>query len=241
MINCIAIDDQDVAIKVMVEHISKIPQLNLLKTYTDPIEALSFLETNRIDLVFLDIQMPHIGGLDFIESLRSKQGNLMPEFILTTGHNQYALSGFEQGVADYLLKPIGFKRFKIAIDRLISKKLQSVLSEFPKEDFFFADLNGKKQKINFKEISFIESAGNYVSVFGDNDLKAVIYNSMNGMQEIVPKDNFMRVHKSYIVSINHIHAIKGNAIIVKRNGAEINVPMGSTFRMATLKKLRIKG
>ncbi len=239
MIKCIIIDDQKDAVELLVDHASKRKELNVVATFNDPLLALSYLEENVVELVFIDIKMPNLTGLEFIESMRAKHGNNIPNFILTTGFDEYALPGFEHGATDYLLKPIGEKRFRIAIDRYLSKKL-STSPEAPKDDFFFADLNGKKQKINFTDISFIESAGNYVSVFGDNNLKAVIYNSMNGMQDIVPADNFMRVHKSYIVSIRHINAVKGNTLIMRRNGTEIDVPMGVTFKSNALKKLKIK-
>jgi two-component system LytT family response regulator len=240
MINCISIDDQIDNVELIADHIKKIPELVLLKTFTDPLAGFQFLENNKVELVFLDVEMPHLNGLEFIESLRSKMGNKIPEFILTTGHNKYALSGFENGVADYLLKPIGFKRFKIAMDRFFSRKLQNQTAEIHKNDYFFADVNSKKQKINFKDISYVESAGNYVNVFGDNNLKATVYTSMNAMQEMLPPDNFMRVHKSYIISIDHIHAIKGSELTMKRGDGTFNAPIGVTYKSATLKRLKIK-
>ena len=240
MIKCIVIDDQTDSIELLADHIQKRKDLKLIQSFTNPLEALSFLESNQVDLVFIDIRMPHINGLEFIESLRAKYGNNVPSFMLITGSDEYALPGFEQGAIDYLLKPIGEKRFRIALDRFFNRNQKNKgVSE--KGEYFFAEINGnKKQKINFKDISFIESAGNYVAIFGDNDLKEVIYKSMNAMQEIVPADNFIRVHKSYIVSVNHIHAIKGNGLIMNRNGTTMNVPIGVTYKNITLKKLNLK-
>lgn len=240
MVRCIVIDDQKEAIELLTDHINSRKELVLLGTFTNPLKALTFLETNTADLIFIDVQMPHLNGLEFIESLRDKHGNNIPNFILTTGFDEYALPGFEQGVADYLLKPIGIKRFKIAMDRFFSRRLQAPTDETHKNDYFFADVNNKKQKINFKDIAYIESAGNYVNVFGDNNLKATVYTSMNAMQEMLPTDNFMRVHKSYIISINHIHAIKGNELTIKRGEIAFNVPIGVTYKSATLKRLKIK-
>jgi two-component system LytT family response regulator len=240
MVKCIVIDDQKDAIELLSDHIKSRKELTLLETFTNPVKALTFLETNTADLIFIDVEMPHMNGLEFIETLRQKYGNNIPNFILTTGFSEFALPGFEHGVADYLLKPIGIKRFKIAMDRFFSRKLQTITSETHKNDYFFADVNNKKQKINFKDIAYVESAGNYVNVLGDNNLKATVYTSMNAMQEMLPTDNFMRIHKSYIISINHIHAIKGSELTMKRGEIAFNVPVGVTYRSATLKRLKIK-
>jgi two-component system LytT family response regulator len=240
MVKCIVIDDQKDAIELLSDHIKNRKELTLLETFTNPVKALTFLETNTADLIFIDVQMPHMNGLEFIETLRQKHGNNIPNFILTTGFSEFALPGFEQGVADYLLKPIGIKRFKIAMDRFFSRKLQTSAPESQKNDYFFADVNNKKQKINFKDIAYVESAGNYVNVLGDNNLKATVYTSMNAMQEMLPTDNFMRVHKSYIISINHIHAIKGSELTMKRGEIAFNVPVGITYKSTTLKRLKIK-
>jgi DNA-binding LytR/AlgR family response regulator len=240
MVKCIVIDDQKDAIELLTDHIKNRKELELMGTFTNPLKALIFLEDNSADLIFVDVKMPHMNGLEFIETLRAKHGNNLPNFILTTGFDEYALPGFEQGVADYLLKPIGIKRFKIAMDRFFGRKLQSSVSEPKKNDYFFADVNNKKQKINFKDIAYVESAGNYVNVLGDNNLKATVYTSMNAMQEMLPTDNFMRVHKSYIISINHIHAIKGSELTMKRGEIAFNVPVGVTYKSSTLKRLKIK-
>jgi two-component system LytT family response regulator len=240
MVRCIVIDDQKEAIELLSSHIESTKELILLETFTNPVKALDYLETHVADLVFIDVQMPDMNGLEFIESLRQKHGNNIPNFILTTGFSEFALPGFEQGVADYLLKPIGIKRFKIAMDRFFSRKLQASILETNKNDYFFADVNNKKQKINFKDIAYVESAGNYVNVLGDNNLKATVYTSMNAMQEMLPADNFMRVHKSYIISINHIYAIKGSELTMKRGEVAFNVPVGVTYKSETLKKLKIK-
>jgi two-component system, LytTR family, response regulator len=241
MVKCIVIDDQKDAIELLTHHIGNRNDLQLLETFTNPLKALEFLETNKVDLIFVDVQMPNLNGIEFIETLRDKYGSKLPHFMLTTGFDEYALPGFEQGVADYLLKPIGNKRFKIALDRFFSRRQTSEPETTEKKsDYFFADNNGRKQKINFKEVAYFESAGNYVIIYGDNNLKAMVYTSMNGIQELVPQDTFMRVHKSYIVSIDYLHAIRGNELIMNRSGAEVIIPIGVTYRGATLKKLKVK-
>jgi two-component system LytT family response regulator len=151
----------------------------------------------------------------------------------------YAFLGFEHGVIDYLLKPIRNDRFKISMDRYFSRQPVNVLQQIEQHDYFFADANGIKRKINFSDISFIESAGNYVVIYGDNDLKVLTYKSLNAMQAIVLSKNFIRVHKSYIVSIDHIRAVKGNELIVDKDGTMVNISIGRTFKGAMLKKLNI--
>lgn len=238
MIRCIVIDDQIEAIEIIVSHIKNKPELTVVSTFTNPVEALPFLENNKIDLVFIDIQMPHLNGLDFIESIRAKKGSNVPKFILTTGHDEYALSGFEQGVADYLLKPIGFKRFNIAIDRLLNNMPQAPVKEIINQDFFFADVNGKKIKILFKDIAYIEGSGNYITVFGVKT-KVLLYKSLSALHEILNQDTFLRAHKSFIVSIDYIDAVKGNELFLKMDNETKTIPIGSTYKDTILSSLRI--
>lgn len=238
MISCIIIDDQIEAIEIIESHLKNKTELTLIKTFTNPIEALAYVEKNKIDLIFIDVQMPHLNGLDFIESIRLKLGGATPKFILTTGYDQYALEGFEQGVIDYLMKPIGFKRFNIAIDRIINNFPKTEKKDFPKIDFFFAEVNGKKVKICFKDIAYIEAGGNYITIYC-NGMKFLLYKSMSGLLEILPSSDFIRVHKSYIVSINHIEAIKGNEVYVKIELGNKTIPIGAGYRESTLSILKI--
>ena len=238
MITCIIIDDQEEAIGIIADHVAKKQELKLVKTFTNPLEAMQFVENNKIDLVFIDVQMPHLNGLDFIETLRAKKGTDIPKFIFTTGYNEYALPGFEQGVSDYLLKPIGYKRFNIAIDRLLNGLTKPIAPSANANEFFFADVDGKKIKINFKDIAYIESSGNYITVFGTK-LKALIYKSLGSMQEVLPASDFVRAHKSYLVSIHYIEAIKGNELFLNVDGKSHNIPIGATFKDDILTKLRI--
>ncbi len=241
MIKCIVIDDQKDAIELLTDHINERNELELLQAFNNPLKALEFLENNKVDLIFIDVQMPHLTGLEFIETLRDKHGNGIPNIILTTGFDEYALPGFEHGVVDYLLKPIGNKRFKIAMDRFFSRKLlQPSAAESKNSNYFFADVNGKKQKINWNEVPYIESAGNYVIIYGENNLRVTQYTSMNALQEMVPVENFIRIHKSFIISIDHIHALKGNEITMKKGDEFIHLPIGVTYKSTTLKRLKIK-
>jgi DNA-binding LytR/AlgR family response regulator len=235
MINDVIIDDQQGSIDVLVNHISKKNEISLAETFTNPLEALQFLERNRIDLVFIDMQMPHLTGLELIENLRLKKGNDIPKFIFTTGFNEYALDCFNQGVKDYLVKPIGFNRFNIAIDRIIEDlKPKSNLEK----EFFFADTNGAKIKINFKDIIYIEGLGNYVNVIG-NQLKFSIHRSLNSVLEILPGEQFVRVHKSFIVSIPFVHGVKGSELTFLVDTKEKKIPIGPTYKDVIFKRLGV--
>lgn len=238
MINCIVIDDQQGSIDVIVSHIKNKPELSLIKTFTNPIEAMLFVERNKVDLIFIDMEMPHLNGLDFIENLRTKSGIDIPKFVFTTGHNEYALSCFDQGVRDYLLKPVGFKRFNIAVDRIIIDMKEKTIETNVGNQFFFADVDGAKVKINFQETIFIESLGNYVKIIGDKT-KVVIHKSLNSIQEIFPSKNFVRVHKSYIVSIPAIVSFKSNELTFNINDEIIKVPVGAKYKDELLKRLGI--
>ncbi len=237
MFTCIIVDDQTEAVDLIKDHVLKIPTLSLLLSTTDPLEALTFLENNKPDIIFLDIEMPDITGIAFIENVKSRWGNNMPKFVFTTGYSNYALNGYEQGVVDYLLKPVSFIRFKKCVDRIIDD-LNKQTKNFEKPDYFFVDDDGKKLKINFDNIIYVEGAGNYIIIVTPES-KKIIYKSMNAIQDILPSDRFIRVHKSYIVAANRILAIRGNQITLDIKSPDKVIPIGITYKENVLKKLGI--
>ncbi len=239
MISCIIIDDQKEAIEILTSHVKNKAELNLLDAFTNPLEALIFIENNMVDLVFIDVQMPHLNGLDFIETVRLKNGNNIPKFILVTGYDKYAIEGFEVGVIDYLMKPISYKRFNISVDRAINNFFgNDNKNNTTNTDFFFAEHNGKKVKTNYSDIAYIEAGGNYITLFGDN-IKILLYKSMTSMHEMLPTGDFIRIHKSYIVSISNIVAIKGNEIYIKLDKSNVNLPIGAAYKDNLLSVLKI--
>lgn len=237
MIKCVVIDDQKSAVEVVVNHITKKAELQLIETFTNPQEALIFLENQDIDLVFTDMEMPLISGIELMKSLLFKKGTTIPKFIFVTGHNNYALSCFEIGVKDYLLKPVSFSRFNTAVDRLIADTFQAG-AKVIKNQFFFADVDGGKAKVNFSDIVYIESSGNYVKIIG-NKTKLITHRSLNSIQEILPPEDFIRVHKSYIVSINFIESYKAGKLGFSINNSIIKIPTGDRFRAQVLKRLQV--
>jgi DNA-binding LytR/AlgR family response regulator len=239
MITCIIVDDQKEAIGVIQDHLKKFPEIKTINFFTDSLEALVFLEKNqKIDLVFLDIEMPNLNGLDFIESLRQKYGKQIPKFIFTTGYHKYALSGYEKGVVDFLIKPIGFTRFKMSIDRIIDNWKDPVaLGKIGFKEQFYIEVDGIKIKMNYENIMYVESDRNCVHIF-DRKGKKTVYQTMQSIEELLSNDDrFVRVHKSYIVSESFVESIKGNDIVMDLNGTIKTIPIGRTYKEAALKKL----
>ena len=238
MYTCIIVDDQTEAVELIRDHVQKIPKLSILLMTTDSIEALTYLDTTKPDIIFLDIEMPGLTGIEFIENVKTKWGNNIPKIVFTTGYSDYALSGYEHGVADYLMKPVTFSRFKMCADRIIDELDQRNRTSVEKL-FFFAEDKGQKVKIDMDYIIYIEGAGNYITIVMDGS-KKMIYKSLNAMQEILPRDKFMRVHKSYIVAISKIHAVKGNDVMVKlKDGSNKDIPLGIKHKENVFKYLGI--
>ncbi len=238
MITCIIIDDQKEAVEVIESHLKSKKELVLKATFQNPIEGLDYLERNSIDLVFIDVQMPQLSGIEFIETLRLRKTNYFPQFIMVTGVANYAIDGFEQGVVDFLLKPVTFKRFNIAIDRFIAAFQITKAKPTVRNDFFFAEIEGKKIRINFDEIVFIESAGNYVNVY-KKDSRFIMYSSMTSILEELDPILFMRVQKSYVVSIKCIEAIKGAELFVQQGGESKAIPIGATYKESIVERLKL--
>jgi two-component system, LytTR family, response regulator len=239
MNKCIVIDDKQEHIDIIVIHLKSKPELQLIKTFTSSIKALEYITHNKVDLVFLDIDMPHLSGIELIESLQSISNFKVPHFILTTGHQEFALKGFEFGVVDYIMKPVSYKRFHQATERYIETKTkQNQENEIMNNDFFFAESDGKKIRINFEDIVYIEGSGNYISIF-KNDKRVVLLKTLNDMETILNHKTFMRVHKSFIVSINHIEAYANGEAQLKYKEEVLNIPIGRTYKEEFKKRLNI--
>lgn len=237
MYSCLIVDDQKEAVDLIKDHILKTPSLTFQNSFTDPIEALGYLDQHKVDVIFLDIEMPEMTGLDFIESLKEKWGTELPKIVLETGFSDYALDSYEYGVADYIMKPVSYKRFIKAVDRIIND-LNRLKPTQNGVDFFFADVDGKKIKINFKDIIYLEGARNYLIIATQNK-RMITYRSMGSVEELLPKNKFIRVHKSYIVAIDQIESLNGGKIVVNVK-EDKNIPIGITYRKDVLRQLQIK-
>ena len=220
MIQCIIVDDEQPAIDVLVNYVGQCSLLHLEATYTNPIEALQTISEKNIQLVFLDVQMPEISGIEFIQALGGKCA-----VILTTAYSEFALKGYDLDVVDYLVKPIRLPRFLQAVQKAASRIEEvSALHNIAEEDHIFVKtgVKGKLQRINFEDIDYIEAMKNYIS-FSSKGNKILVYASMKEIEERLPKSRFIRVHKSFIISINKITGIEGNSILLKDVKAEIMI------------------
>lgn len=215
IINCIVVDDTPLAVEKLEGFIGQIPHLNLLRSFNNGIEAISFIKTNPVDLVFLDIQMEQFSGLQFLESIQTP-----PQIIIVSAYSQYAVSGFDHSVTDYLLKPYSFERFLKAVDKVQSEK--GIRSQ---KEYMFVKTEYRMERVNFSDILYIEGKGAYLRIITQK-AKIMTLQSFQNMENQLPADNFMRIHKSFIVALNKIESIERNRI---RIGSEI-IPIGLSYR-----------
>jgi len=241
MINCIIVDDEQHAIDILVHYVNQTSYLNLISTSTNPIEALQIVATQKIDLVFLDIQMPELSGMDFIKAINGKV-----KIILTTAYSEFALEGYELDVVDYLLKPIRLPRFLAAVQKAAnqvnapnSANENPTQQELTEDDYIFVktESKGKLLKINLADIDYIESMKNYVAIYRAGH-KTLVYTSMKELEERLPRKQFIRVHKSFIIPIARVTGIEGNLLRLKNVTAEILI--GENYKADLMEIIRGK-
>jgi DNA-binding LytR/AlgR family response regulator len=237
MINCMIVDDHQEAIDVLEIHFKSIQDISLSAKFTNPLEALSYLEKNSVDLIFLDVEMPNFNGIDFIENLKAKHGMLIPKVIFTTGHHGYAISGFDKGVTDYLLKPVSLSRLKLAIDRLRAGA-GKVKEDVPVNSFFFVESDNKKVRINFSDIVYVEAAGNYVTI-ALKEKKYTVHMTLTSLWNSLPEKDFIRTHKSFIIAVSGILALSGTELVVNNGPKTRTIPIGATYKESVLKRLKL--
>lgn len=209
-LNCIIVDDEPSGRKIIEEYISETPFLELVGKAENPLKAFTLLENFPVDLIFLDVQMPKLNGIDFLKTLKNP-----PMVILTTAFSEYALQGFELDVIDYLLKPISIERFLKASNK--AKEFFEMRNKDSKpKDYFFVKCNSKFEKILFDELLFVEAANNYVLIH-TKDKRLITYLTFKGIEEILPADEFIKVHKSFIVALSKIENLDTEEIKVGSN------------------------
>jgi DNA-binding LytR/AlgR family response regulator len=228
MLTCIAIDDEPLALELLEDNISKVPFLQLQDSFSNPLEAMKYLQQQQVDLVFLDIQMPGITGLQFIQSIAQK-----PMFILITAYEKYALDGFNLDVVDYLVKPVSLERFMKACNKAnelyqLRTKQKESSADFSSE-YFFINVDYSLLKVVFKDIIYIEGLKDYIKIHLKSTAKPIVARmSMKSIEEQLPASIFIRVQKSYIVSKEYITAIRKNSIFI----GNIEIPVGDNYRDA---------
>lgn len=223
---CIIVDDEPLARRVLQKYIASLPSLELVKECGSAPEAAAFLHQHTVDLMFLDIKMPELTGLDFLKTLTNPPG-----VIITTAYSEYALEGYEYSVIDYLLKPISFERFLKAVNKVIDRKdtAKSRPPDAPADrpaNFIFLKSDKVRHKVLFSEIRYIEGCGNYIKVYTD-DKMLIVPERMTAMETVLPKALFLRVHKSYIVSLKRIQQVTENKLKV----GDKMIPIGNVYKM----------
>jgi len=232
--NCIAVDDEILALKKIQRYAEKIDYLNLLGTFDNALSTFSFLRENRVDLIFLDIQMDEFTGIQLLETIKDP-----PHVILTTAFDEYALKAYELDVMDYLLKPIPFERFVKAVEKVYARFLkdqnqqqsnqitESVPAQVQKPDFTFIKSGSKTVKVYFDKILYIEGMRDYLQIHTE-DNKIMTLLNFKKMEELLDSQKFIRVHKSYIIAVDKIDYIENNAIKI---GKKL-IPVSNTYKVA---------
>ncbi|AOM77323.1 LytR/AlgR family response regulator transcription factor [Pedobacter steynii] len=234
MIRCLVLDDEQHAVDLLVSYIKRVPFLELAYSSTDPMEALALLNTANVDLIFSDIEMPELSGIEFTKALGGSH-----HVVFTTAYSSFAMDGFEHDVVDFLLKPITFTRFLKS-----AQKAMTLMSSFDKtkveeerKDYFFVktEQKGKLIKINFSEIDYVEGMRNYVGIYKNGELVAALMN-MKDLEALLPPAQFVRVHNSYIIRISAIQMIEGN--IVRLKNVTGSIPIGITYKNAFMERIK---
>jgi two-component system LytT family response regulator len=228
---CIAVDDEPLALALLQDNISQVPTLELVATCSTAMEALAVLTKQEVDLIFLDIQMPGLTGLQLLQSL-----SVRPMVILITAYEKYALEGFNLDVIDYLVKPVPFERFLKACNKAIDfyklkKNVSSENNAWP--DYFFVNAEYGLVKIVFSDIRLIEGLKDYLKIHLGDAKPLIIRMSMKSIEEKLPPGKFFRIHKSYIVSLSHITSIRRNSVYL----GELELPLSDLYKDDLMRKI----
>jgi len=238
-INCLVVDDEELARNLVENYILRLSYLNIVAKCADPLEAMQVMQEQKIDLIFLDIQMPNLTGIEFLKTLPHK-----PLIIFTTAYKEYALEGYELDVVDYLLKPFRFERFLQAVNKvsLILKKENTAIpfsnSEEPKvneeveKEYVLVKSDFKVFRIFYKDILYIESMKEYVAYHTKNK-RTLSLGSLKKLEQELPTATFMRIHKSYIANTSYIAALEGNMVHI----GDKKLPIGSSYKEAVMNKV----
>lgn len=238
-INCLIVDDEELARNLVENYINRLPHLNVVGKCANPFEAMEVLQENQVDLMFLDIQMPDLTGVEFLRTLPQK-----PLVVFTTAYKEYALEGFELDIVDYLLKPFRFERFLQAVNKA-GKLLKSnnnkdhnkppatiKQAEEKQKDYILVKSEFKVFRIFYKDILYIESMKEYVAYYTPEG-RTLSLGSLKKLQLELPPNQFMRIHKSYIANIGYISALEGNMLHIK----EKKLPIGTSYKEEVLKRV----
>jgi two-component system, LytTR family, response regulator len=233
--NCIIVDDNKMARTATRQLVSQVDFLKLKQECSSPVEAFNYLQKEAVDLIFLDIEMPEMSGIELIKNLEQR-----PIIILITAKKEYALEAFELNVVDYIVKPVNLSRFMVAVSRakeLFDLKDQKIEEQGEKDkdkDYIFVRSNSVLSKVNIKSILYIQALGDYVNIF-TKDNRYTVHISLKAFEDKMPKDKFYRLHRSYLIAIDHIDNIEENTAYIEKHP----IPIGEQFKKDLLKKLNL--
>ncbi len=221
-INCVIIDDEPLAISVIKSHLQEFQNITIVATFNNPLEAIDTLENKNIDVLFLDINMPKMSGLDFLKSVPVK-----PHVIITTAYREFAADSYDLDVLDYLVKPIPFPRFLKSINKLtqqlhLNKNIQNTPSR--DDSYIFLKVDKKLVKVKYDDILYIESLKDYIKVCTVNG-NNIVHKSLTSITEELPDNNFLRIHRSFTIAINKVNSIEGNSLEISGK----RIPIGRKY------------
>jgi len=234
--NCLVVDDEELARTLLDNYIERLPHLSLVAKCKNPLEAMPFLQEVQIDILFLDIQMPELTGIEFLKTLKHK-----PQVILTTAYPDYALEGYTLSITDYLLKPFSFERFMQGVNKAIDllqlqQKAQQthkeVSNRVPDKAFLLVKANHKIHKVRLSDILYIQSMREYVAIFTPEG-RLLTLNSLKKLDRELPSDQFMRIHKSYMIAIDKVNTLEGNLVHIGKE----KIPIGANYKEAVLQRI----
>lgn len=235
---CLIVDDEPLARELIKGYVAKLENFEIVAECSDAMKALNALRAKPVDLIFMDIQMPQITGIEFLKTLKHA-----PKVIITTAYREYALDGFELDVVDYLLKPITFERFLKSVNKFYQMNQDDVQlvsgqngEKVTDETFIYVKENKKVIKIYLSEIKYIEGLSEYVQIYTDKR-KVIVKTSLTQMEEKLPAEQFLRIHKSYIISVNKIEAFTANTIEIQNK----ELPIGRSYKNVVLNLLNFSG
>lgn len=234
---CVIIDDEPLAVDVIESYINQIGGMEIVAKCNNPLDAITILNKHQVDLIFLDIEMPNLTGLDLVRTVEN-----ITQFIFTTAYPQHALDGFELNATDYLVKPIPFQRFLKAVSRAKEKyelehsiaAQSNTSSENNKNDFIFVKSEYENIKVNIQDIKYIEGLKDYIRIHLKSEKTLLILSSFKAILEKLPS-NFIRTHRSYIINIDCIRAMQKTNVFIN----DIRIPIGETFKKVVLKRLGV--
>jgi DNA-binding LytR/AlgR family response regulator len=228
VIRCAIVDDEEMSRKNIEQLVKRVSDLKLVAVCEDAVEASNVLRKEQVDLVFLDVEMPEMTGIELIKSLKHK-----PEIVLVTSKENYAVEAFEYDVADYIVKPATYERFLKAYDRVVAR-LKSDEEQSVNDDAVFVKVDTQLVKVKTSDILWVEAFGDYVNIFTDSD-RYIVHSTMKGMENKLSPEYFIRVHRSYIVRLEKIKAIEETIIII---GKKL-IPIGDSYRSSLMKRLNM--